>query len=160
MPSNSLHSPLSSGEDLFPDGNADLDDVYNEQNHHKRSKHKKQGKHKSKKHKKNRSSSSHNLNLDDDSGSCAPNSSRSHHKHKSSKHRPQYDSRSEEEPFDSRQQPPAQSAYGNAKAPLVAGYEELSDTELLFKEDRAVSSIGSRIPANPLFCGSVVRITE
>lgn len=131
MPSNSLHSPLSSGEDLFPDGNADLDDVYAEQNH-KRAKHKK---HK-KKHKKQRSSSTHNA--DDDS--CAQHSSRSHRKHKSSKHRPAYDS--EEEPFDSRQQqpPPAQPAYANARPPLVAGYEELSDDEeLLFKEDRAVS---------------------
>jgi len=51
MPSNSLHSPLSSvsSGDLFP---ADLDDE--QQNEHKKNKHKKHGKHKNKKHKRKR----------------------------------------------------------------------------------------------------------
>ena len=139
MPSNSLHSPLSSGEELlFPDGNAELDDVYNEQNDHKKSKHRKHGKHKSKKHKKHRSSSSHNLNAaDDDSGSIAQQSSRSHRKHKSKHHNHQYES--EGEPCDSNQPQPFQLPFGNAKPSLVAGYDDLSDTEPTFKEDRMVS---------------------
>lgn len=131
MPSNSLHSPLSSGEELLLDGNAGLNDVYNEQNDHKKSKHRKHGKHKSKKHKKHRSSSSHNLNPDDDDASVAQ-SSRSHRKHKSSKHH--HDDG--EEPFDSKQPP----AFSNAKSSLVAGeYEELSSEE--DQMDRMVSSI-------------------
>ena len=140
MPSNSLHSPLSSGEELlFHDGNAELNDVYNEQNDHKKSKHRKHGKHKSKKHKKHRSSSSHNLNPDDDGASLAQQSSRSHRKHKS-KHHHQYES--DEEPFDSKPQPQLlDNAPRNAKPPLVAGdYDDLSDTEPSFKDDRMVSS--------------------
>lgn len=142
MPSNSLHSPLSSGEELlFHDGNAELDDVYNEQNDHKKSKHRKHGKHKSKKHKKHRSSSSHNLNPDEDGASIAQQSSRSHRKHKS-KHHHQYES--DEETFDSKPPPPPQplgNALRNAKPSLVAGvYDDLSDTEPSFKDDRMVSS--------------------
>ena len=79
MPSNSLHSPLSSGEELFADGSeANLNDVYSEQNDHKKSKHRKHGKHKNKKHKKHKSSSQ--LNLDDETAQQASNK---HRKHKS-----------------------------------------------------------------------------
>lgn len=125
MPSNSLHSPLSSGEELFPDGNADLNDVYSNQNDHKKSKHRKHGKQKkSKKNKKHRSS---HLHLEE---TADQQQSSKHRKHKSSKH--EYDSNQEMYDFES-----SKSQHISNNKPL-AGCEDFSDTELHFKDDKLV----------------------
>lgn len=124
MPSNSLHSPLSSDE--FPEGDAN-DEMYNNEqrdNEHKKSKHRKHGKHKSKKHKKHRTSQLADLSLED-----GESGAKSHRKHKSSKHH------YENEQFDFEPKPQVIS-----NKPLV-GYEDLSDTEFNFKDDAMVCLI-------------------
>lgn len=123
MPSNSLHSPLSSDE--FPEGDAN-DEMYNNEqrdNEHKKSKHRKHGKHKSKKHRKHRSSQ---LNSVEDSESINQSSTSKHRKHKSSSKYP-----NEQLDFEPKPQ------IANTNKPLV-GYEDLSDTEFNMEDDKMV----------------------
>lgn len=121
MPSDSLHSPVSSEDiDLLAEA-ADADNVYNEQNDHKKSKHRKHGKHKSKKHRKHRLT---NLESGDENAQTSKR-----RKHKSSKHN-SYDN---ELNFDLQPKPTI------VNKPVVGYAEDLSDSELSFKDDKMVT---------------------